>query len=47
MSSSDRRLHFGLGQEKTIQEIEIRWPDGTVQKLTSISSDQVLKVEQP
>jgi hypothetical protein len=47
MSSSDRRLHFGLGQEKTIQEIEIRWPDGTVQKLTSISSDQVLEVEQP
>ena len=47
MSSSDRRLHFGLGQEKTIQGIEIRWPDGTVQKLTSISSDQVLKVEQP
>jgi hypothetical protein len=47
MSSSDRRLHFGLGQEKTIQGIEIRWPDGTLQNLTSISSDQVLKVEQP
>ncbi len=47
MSSSDKRVHFGLGQEKEIREIEIRWPGGTMQKLTSISADQVLKVEQP
>ncbi len=47
MSSSDKRLHFGLGQEKEIREIEIRWPGGAVQKLTPISADQVLKVEQP
>ncbi len=47
MSSSDKRLHFGLGREKEIREIEIRWPGGTVQKLTSVSADQILKVEQP
>ncbi len=47
MSSSDKRLHFGLGREKEIREIEIRWPGGTVQKLTSITADQILKVEQP
>ena len=47
MSSSDKRLHFGLGQEKEIREIEIRWPGGAVQKLTPTSADQVLKVEQP
>jgi enediyne biosynthesis protein E4 len=47
MSSSDKRLHFGLGREKEIREIEIRWPGGTVQKLASVSADQILKVEQP
>jgi hypothetical protein len=47
MSSSDRRVHFGLGRERSIQEIEIRWPGGPTQKLTSVGSDQVLKVEQP
>ncbi len=47
MSSSDKRVHFGLGQEKAIKEIEIRWPSGVIQKLTGISIDQVLKVEEP
>ncbi|GAC1416434.1 MAG: hypothetical protein NVSMB62_06060 [Acidobacteriaceae bacterium] len=30
-SSSDRRLHFGLGAATKIEKIEIRWPDGTLQ----------------
>jgi hypothetical protein len=47
MSSSDKCLHFGLGPEKAVKEVEIRWPDGTMQKLTSVAADQVLKVEQP
>lgn len=47
MSSSDKRLHFGLGQEKEIREIEVRWPGGAVQKLAPISADQALRVEQP
>jgi hypothetical protein len=47
MSSSDRRVHFGLGREDAVKEIEIRWPGGTVQKLTAIHADQVLKVEEP
>ena len=47
MSSSDKRLHFGLGQEKEIREIEIRWPGGAVQKLASVAADRILKVEQP
>ncbi len=47
MSSSDKRVHLGLGKEKEIKEIEIRWPSGTIQKLGSVSVDQVLKVEEP
>jgi enediyne biosynthesis protein E4 len=47
MSSSDKRVHFGLGDETRIASIEIRWPRGAVQKLTNIAADQFLKVEEP
>ena len=47
MSSSDRRVHFGLGAEKAIRELEIRWPSGTVQRLTDVVPDHVLVVEEP
>ncbi len=47
MSSSDRRAHFGLGQEKVIKSVEIRWPRGTVQRLENVPVDRVLKVEEP
>jgi enediyne biosynthesis protein E4 len=31
-SSNDPRLHFGLGTATTVDQIEIRWPDRTVQR---------------
>jgi enediyne biosynthesis protein E4 len=40
-SSSDRRLHFGLGAADFVREIEIRWPSGIRQVLqNSKSSDR-------
>ena len=47
MSSSDKRVHFGLGSESKISAIEIRWPSGIQQVLKNISADQFLKVEEP
>ena len=47
MSSPDKRLHFGLGQEKEISSIEIRWPSGKVQVLESVEADQILRIEEP
>jgi hypothetical protein len=47
MSSSDRRLHFGLGGDSAVQAIEIRWPSGKVQSLENVKADQFLKVEEP
>jgi|HubBroStandDraft_6_1064221.scaffolds.fasta_scaffold108912_2 hypothetical protein len=47
MSSSDKRVHFGLGEEKEIREIEIRWPSGRVQKLEGVKADRFLKVDEP
>ena len=31
LSQNDLRLHFGLGETKAIERIEIRWPSGVVQ----------------
>jgi enediyne biosynthesis protein E4 len=45
-SSSDKRVHFGLGSSKIVKAIEIRWPSGTVQKLADVKVDQVLTVKE-
>jgi hypothetical protein len=47
MSSSDKRVHFGLGLETRISSLEIRWPSGTVQTLKDVSADQFLKIDEP
>ncbi len=47
LSSSDRRVHFGLGSEKIADSIEIRWPSGKVQTLRNVAADQILRVEEP
>jgi enediyne biosynthesis protein E4 len=47
LSASDKRLHFGMGQEHVAQRIEIRWPSGIRQTLKDIPADQILQVDEP
>lgn len=47
LSSGDKRVHFGLGEETRITSIEIRWPGGTVQTVKNVAADRVLSVEEP
>jgi enediyne biosynthesis protein E4 len=47
MSSSDRRVHFGLGSETSAESIEIHWPRGAVQTLRNVAADRILKIEEP
>jgi hypothetical protein len=47
LSSSDKRLHFGLGRESVVKLIEIRWPSGKTQTLEHVKADRVLRVEEP
>jgi enediyne biosynthesis protein E4 len=47
MSSSDKRVHFGLGDETKIASIEIRWPSGIRQVLKDVKANQVLKIDEP
>ena len=46
-SSSYGGVHFGLGKAESVEEIEIKWPSGTVQELRNVRADQVLKVREP
>jgi len=47
LSSSDRRLPFGLGDDATLKSIEIRWPSGKTQTLENVEADRLLRVEEP
>jgi hypothetical protein len=44
VSSSDKRVHFGLGADRIIREIQLQWPSGKVQVLHDVKPDRVLKV---
>ncbi len=45
--ASDKRVHFGLGPDTVIDEIQITWPGGIVQTLKDVPVNQVLSVVEP
>lgn len=47
LSASDKRVHFGLGKESSIQRIEIRWPSGIRQTIKDVRADQILQIDEP
>jgi enediyne biosynthesis protein E4 len=47
LSAGDKRVHFGLGKNETIVEIQVRWPSGIVQTLKDIRADQILQIDEP
>ena len=46
LSSSDRRIFFGLGSQAKADLVEILWPSGTVDRLEEVSADQFLTVKE-
>jgi hypothetical protein len=46
-SSSLVPVHFGLGDAPEADEIEIRWPSGTVQTLKNVEADKVVHLKEP
>ena len=46
-SSSEPLVRFGLGTEKLLKEVEIKWPGGTVQKLQNVSGGRIVEVREP
>jgi hypothetical protein len=45
LSTSDTRLHFGLGNA-TLARIEIEWPGGKKQSMDSVRAGQILLVDE-
>ena len=43
-SSSDSRVHFGLGANAVAKEIQIAWPSGIKQVLRDVAADRVVPV---
>ena len=39
-SQNDLRLHFGLGSAKTIDRVEVRWPNGNVEVWTGVEPNR-------
>jgi enediyne biosynthesis protein E4 len=44
-SSSDQRLHFGLGSASKAQ-VEIRWPSGAKENVSVTSVDTILTIRE-
>jgi enediyne biosynthesis protein E4 len=46
-SSSQKAVHFGLGESGEAERVEIRWPSGQVQVLEGVKANQRMLVEEP
>jgi enediyne biosynthesis protein E4 len=47
LSSSDKRVHFGLGADLSAKTVEVHWPSGILQRLSNVKADQILTVTEP
>ena len=46
LSQSDLRVHFGLGDKQRVDKVEISWPDGATETLTSLVADHFYCVKE-
>ena len=46
LSQSDLRVHFGLEKRTKIDLIEVHWPSGVVDKVTSVSVNKILTIKE-
>ena len=44
LSQNDPRLHFGLGADSKISQIEIRWPNGKIETLRELPADFIYTI---
>ena len=46
LSSSDLRLHFGLGRHTQVEQITVWWPSGDVDKVRNVPADRIVILEE-
>ena len=45
-SASDHRLLFGLGKNKQVEEVKVKWPSGSTSTLTDVNSNRYLTIKE-
>jgi hypothetical protein len=46
MSASDPRIHFGLGKRAKIDQLEITWPSGQIDRLKDVPVDKIVAIKE-
>ena len=46
LSSSDPRVHFGLGAISKLESVAVRWPSGKTELLRNVAADQILRIQE-
>ena len=46
-SSSDKRVHFGLGAANKVDQLEVTWLSGIKQTVANVAADQILTLREP
>ncbi|PYV38402.1 MAG: RNA-binding protein, partial [Acidobacteria bacterium] len=46
LSQSDFCLHFGIGEAERVDEVEVRWPSGSIDRIKDVPANQRLFVEE-
>ncbi len=46
LSQNDLRVHFGIGKDEKIENLEIRWSDGTTEIVSNVVPNRIFTVTQ-
>jgi enediyne biosynthesis protein E4 len=46
LSQNDLRLHFGLGERRSVDKVEIFWPSGKTETLSDVPADHFYKIKE-
>jgi enediyne biosynthesis protein E4 len=46
ISQNDLRLHFGLGSSESMNEVDVRWPNGATEVLKNVAADFIYTVDE-
>ena len=41
LASNDPRVHVGLGQETSVKDVRVRWPDGRRERFGDVAADKI------
>jgi hypothetical protein len=46
LSQSDFRLHFGLQKRTRVDLVEVRWPNGAIERIANVSANKILTIKE-